>query len=136
MTTKFEPTDGWILHSIVVSRSLAELVAAADHLNCAIPSLEEINGALVRLEQAGLIHRSAGWIDVSDSVRQFFQSYAHEPARTVGERFDGFLASMDVSFEIGCEIRPFNAAELRAAYKKHSAIVTQAIRDAAKFQKG
>lgn len=52
--------------------TLDELYAAADHINCAIPTHEEIQGGINRLASAGLVRVEEGRFTLSDLGRQMF----------------------------------------------------------------
>jgi hypothetical protein len=62
---KHEWEDAWILLSVLYAgqhgsfSSLSQVIAAADFINHAIPTLGELDGALFRL-------RRAGWVEIQD----------------------------------------------------------------------
>lgn len=114
---RFGQSDGWILCSIVLSSSLTTLVGAADHLNAATPTLEEINGALTRLGRAGLVSWRGPTLEAANEVRAFHERIAHEPARVVCQKVIALLDSYRVDPKVPPreDIRLVTREELDAA---------------------
>jgi hypothetical protein len=62
MTDRFQSSDAWIFISLSPAETgttLDSLIATADWINHAIPTQDEIEGAVNRLAQAGLLHMEA-----------------------------------------------------------------------------
>lgn len=56
----FTWADAWILYAVIISRpgngaSLQSIISAADGINHAIPTYQELRGAMVRLQRVGCI---------------------------------------------------------------------------------
>ncbi|MEI9947746.1 MAG: hypothetical protein WDO74_01910 [Pseudomonadota bacterium] len=90
----------------------------ADHLNAALPTLSELNGAIARLGQCGLVIRTEDGLSVAESVREFHTRWMHEPARKLVSRFEEFLRRRCVEGEI--LVQAFTAAELASAQDQYS----------------
>ena len=65
-------SDAWVLWSIAAgsstSTSLRQLISAADYVNHAVPTYDEVAGALGRLLAAGCIERAGRGYRSSDSI--------------------------------------------------------------------
>lgn len=76
--SKFESSDAWMFLSVAYSAqngpsSLDALYGAADHINCAIPTREEIEGGINRLASVGLVRVEDGVFALTDTGRQLFE---------------------------------------------------------------
>ena len=84
MRHEFEPTDAWLLCAIAFGKgrpvTLREWIGAADHVNCTVPSLEELNGAILRLGRAGLVRRIGAAVAVTSAAQRFHAEHATKPA--------------------------------------------------------
>jgi hypothetical protein len=117
----FEDSDGWILCAITLAgqpASLTKVLWTADHLNAALPTLAELNGALDRLGKSGLVRRTNDMLSVANAISEFHARWMHEPARMLIPRFDDFLRSWQGGE--GSILQPFTAAELAAAQAQYS----------------
>jgi hypothetical protein len=79
MTPRFLSSDVWVLQAAAAAAreaapvTLAELIAAADMINHAIPTREELNGAIGRLGRAEyLTATAAGTVSLTPSGRALF----------------------------------------------------------------
>ena len=79
MAPRFLWSDVWVLQAVAAAAreatpvTLAELIAAADMINHAILTREELNGALGRLSCAGyVIATAAGTVSLTPSGRALF----------------------------------------------------------------
>src|SRR5690349_682583 len=77
---RFQHSDAWILTSMAFHQrragtSLRDLIATAEYINHAIPSEDEIEGAINRLASAGLVTVEEDYFYVTragrDALRQF-----------------------------------------------------------------
>ena len=78
----FLESDGWMFLAIARSdgAGLRAFVAAADHINCAIPLEEEIAGAVSRLRAAGLVSEKLGTFHLTPSGDAIFACAGGSPA--------------------------------------------------------
>jgi hypothetical protein len=70
MSSRFIASDAWIFISLNpggAATALDDLLATADWINHAIPSLAEIEGAVNRLAQAGLVRAEAEKLYLTES---------------------------------------------------------------------
>jgi len=77
--SKFEPSDAWMFLSVAYSAkdvlaTLDDFYAAADHINCAIPTNAEIEGGINRLATAGLVQVQDDHFILTDAGRKIFES--------------------------------------------------------------
>ena len=76
---RFQRTDAWIFLSINTTEdgtSLEDLIAKADYINHAIPSKDEIEGAVTRLSTAGLVRFENSKFILTDSGKEVYE-YIH-----------------------------------------------------------
>jgi hypothetical protein len=76
--SSFESSDAWMFLSVAYSAqnglgSLDAFYGAADHINCAIPTREEIEGGINRLASVGLVRVEDGAFALTDAGRQLFE---------------------------------------------------------------
>ena len=117
----FEDSDGWILCAITLAgqrASLTKVMWTADHLNVALPTLAELNGALDRLGRSGLVRRTGDLLSVAAAISEFHMQWMHEPARLLVPRFDDFLRSWQR--HDGSIVQPYTAAELARAQDEYT----------------
>ena len=81
--SKFESSDAWMFLSVAYSAqdgpgSLDAFYGAADHINCAIPTREEIEGGINRLASVGLVRVEDGAFALTDAGRQLFENVCHQ----------------------------------------------------------
>jgi hypothetical protein len=118
--------DAWILCAATGDRpaTLRELISAADYLNCAIPTLDELNGAMVRLTAAGLVEVSDRCVSPSTAVRALWAAHSTLPARRVPAKFAEFLRSWpSYSPTAPIEGAVFTAEDVKAAYESYRTAV-------------
>ena len=74
MTKKsFLWSDAWLFQAVTIASherpaSLTDIIAAADDVNHALPTDDELHGAFVRLTSAGLILEMSNGFQLSDAV--------------------------------------------------------------------
>ncbi len=78
--SRFQHSDAWIFISMAfyqgeASTSLRDLIATADYINHAIPTDEEIEGAINRLSSAGLVIVQEGHFHLSPAGRIILQEF-------------------------------------------------------------
>ncbi len=73
--SRFAWSDAWVLWSIATSAgpstTLRQLIAAADYINHAVPTYDELAGALRRLEASGCVERGGRGYRATPLVREF-----------------------------------------------------------------
>ncbi len=89
-------SDGWILLAVIYAgggeaASLEAVVAAADYINHAILTVEEMQGALARLTAKGYIIFAEEQISPSEQTMAYYRSIAG-PRRKVFDELDDILA--------------------------------------------
>lgn len=66
---EFQPEDHWILLALMFDEDppspLDRIIAVADYINHALPTIEELHGALNRLASAGLIRARSGSFELT-----------------------------------------------------------------------
>jgi hypothetical protein len=77
LAPELESTDAWILLALLynhgkIQNKLEDIIATADGINHAIPTHEEIHGALNRLDAARLIKLQRGAFIVTDAALNLF----------------------------------------------------------------
>ena len=77
MLSKLKWSDVWILQAIRISvkdekLDLAGLIAVADAINHAVPTSEEFNNAIYRLQQHGLVTTAANQISLTPKANELF----------------------------------------------------------------
>jgi hypothetical protein len=91
-------TDGWILCCIAMARAdgatLRGLIGTADHVGSAIPSLDEINRTVSRLEAAGLVHIRRGRLHAAAAPERLLQRHRKLGARIVCGHFVDFVPGL------------------------------------------
>ena len=94
--TEFLASDSWILLSIILisgnnGARLKDLIPAADGINHAIPTFEEIEGALARLTTEGFISQEGDAIFVTEKTKLAFDDRSRESIRTKWKKMDRVL---------------------------------------------
>jgi hypothetical protein len=95
-TITFQHSDAWILLSIFLDdrgSNLEELIAAADCINHAIPDHSEIEGAVNRALQAGIIELHEGRFRYTGACRGEFEILAKR-FRYVMDTWEAFEAHL------------------------------------------
>ncbi len=102
MKEDFVYSDAWILLAIIysgrrqgVSADRSTISQAADYINHAIPTRDEINGALTRLQRAGWVEEDNGNYRASASA---LEAYARTttPWRDVRKEFEDMRRLLNV----------------------------------------
>jgi hypothetical protein len=81
--SKFESSDAWMFLSVAYSAldgpaTLDDFYAAADHINCAIPNHDEIQGGINRLASAGLVNVQDDRFILTESGREIFERVSRQ----------------------------------------------------------
>ena len=92
LATDFVWSDTWVLLAIIYnqkrgSATLQDIIAAADGINHAIPTLEELESALNRLLAAGCITEQDGKYDVTEPVLMVYAKMT-KPRQSVPDELD------------------------------------------------
>jgi hypothetical protein len=93
LAAEWESADSWILLALLYSRGrdvirLEDIIGMADFIEHAIPTLEEMHGALNRLAAAGLI-RSRGGFTVTPKAAALFAKVQATCSNRVRNQYDG-----------------------------------------------
>ena len=92
---RFTPSDAWMFLALTLCRrhppTLREWIFAADYLNHAIPTADELDGALNRLLAAGLVEQRADGLLVPDAIADAFDAFRRRRKRSVFEAAEAFL---------------------------------------------
>ncbi len=94
----WERSDAWILLAVLMGTepcSLEQLIGAADYINHAIPTLEEIHGALNRGVAGKLVRVRRSEFEVTDAGRQLFAVVCESTRRAVGARRSGLARILE-----------------------------------------
>ena len=104
MKIDFQSSDHWIFLSIALQAkvdgaSLRDVIAAADYINHAIPTIEEIEGAVNRLTAARLIWIRNNRFGLTDSGKVLVRSVARRKRHILDQwkLVQQHLASSDLS---------------------------------------
>lgn len=93
--------DAWTLLALLYSSrekdlcKLEHIIAAADHINHAIPMLEELHGALNRLASGRLIRTRRGGFVVTERALELLSKVNASVRRRVLDQLDGLRRIMD-----------------------------------------
>jgi hypothetical protein len=74
--SRFKNADAWTflsLSNIETGTSLEDLIAKADWINHAIPTEEEVEGAITRLSKAGLVQFRSAKLFLTDSGKELYE---------------------------------------------------------------
>ena len=121
MQSTFTWADAWIFSALLVTRhpaGLADLVGAADGINHAIPTPEEINGALDRLHAAGLVSRSDEQLAPTPAASELFERISSGRRSLLGivDRIHQALVR-DFGMPAAPRVFSYSDADVRAAYE-------------------
>ena len=91
---EWEPSDALILLAILCLRNSAaselyEIIGVADYINHAIPTIEEMHGALNRLAAGGLIKSRKNGITATDKSVSLYEKVEATYKRYVLDQLDG-----------------------------------------------
>jgi len=100
LAPNWRPHDAWILLSILYCRSsetcrLEHLIASADFINHAIPTFDELYGALNRLKDAGLIRASKGEFAATEKALAIFARVEESRPKRVLAQLEGLRHLLD-----------------------------------------
>lgn len=100
---RFQHSDAWILTSMAfyqgrTGTSLRDLIATADYINHAIPSEDEIEGAINRLGTAGLVTVEDDYFYVTRAGREALRQFHRKGVRLlqVWELLENYLATAEL----------------------------------------
>ena len=121
MQSTFSWADAWIFAALSVTRhpaALADLIGAADGINHAIPTPDEINGALNRLHAAGLVSRSGEQLAPTQIASELFERI-NSGRRSLPGIVDRTHQALVRDFRLPAVPRAFaySDADVRAAYE-------------------
>lgn len=93
LSPRLKDEDAWILLSLLYSRAnepcrLEDIMATADSINHALPALEEIHGALNRLDAAGLIKKRGDTFIVAKKAVGLFDKVKANCKKNVLDQLD------------------------------------------------
>ncbi len=99
----FTNSDAWIMLALLFNQqpdgaSLRDLIAAADYINHAIVTYEELSGGLARLIRAGYVEKQAGHFRATATIRSFYAQTAR-PRRALNadwKAVEHFLQTTEV----------------------------------------
>ena len=100
LPAEWETADAWLFLAALYNRDspefeLPNIIAAADFINHAIPTLEEIHGAVNRLLAARLLKMKAGAFSITDKARALFARVEGSCKQAVLDQLDGLRRIMD-----------------------------------------
>lgn len=120
---RFKNADAWIflsLNKIEEGTSLEDLIAKADWINHAIPTEEEVEGAITRLSKAGLVHFRSAKFFLTDSGKELYEYiYGKRGSMlTLWGKLEKHLNKSDFPF-LNIEDFKLSAGELQITYEKY-----------------
>ncbi len=131
---RFVWSDAWILLALLYSggkegTDLRATIAAADFINHAIPTYDELNGALARLQAARYLERRGRTYRVTPRV---LSAYAEIGARRrlVQKELDDLQSFLGVEHSIDSPSSPPNEDQLRAFSRRAYERAVKAYRQA------
>lgn len=96
-------SDAWILLAIIYTGSQGcspdNLIKIADYINHAIPTEEELDGAIARLTRARMIRESKGKFKASVNVMKAY-SQTHTPRRTALKELEDVENFLGIKHEL------------------------------------
>ncbi|MCU0977908.1 MAG: hypothetical protein MUF25_01940 [Pirellulaceae bacterium] len=97
---EWQPEDPWILLAALYNRDedaipLRKIVAAADAINHAIPTLEETHGALNRLAAGRLLKAKRETFSVTPKAVELFEKVQSSCGRAMLDHLDGLRSILD-----------------------------------------
>ena len=100
LDAEWQSSDAWILLAALYNHDstefqLHQIVAAADFINHAIPTLEEMHGAINRLLAGHLIKTRRGLFSVTDRALTLFSKIETSCKNQVLDQLDGLRRIMD-----------------------------------------
>jgi hypothetical protein len=120
---RFQKTDAWIflsINNLEGGISLEDFVAKADWINHAIPSKEEIEGAINRLSGAGLVRFENRRFIFTDSGKELYERI-HSKRGSMLTLWDKLEKYLNKSTFPSLEVEEFHLdlGQLHVAYKTH-----------------
>ena len=120
---RFKRSDAWIflsINNIEGGTSLEDLIAKADWINHAIPSEEEVEGAVNRLSKAGLVRFQNAKFIFSDSGKELYE-YVYSKKGSMLTLWDKLEKLLNKSSFPTLEIEDFeiSTSELQRAYQTY-----------------
>lgn len=99
LEAEWEKSDAWILLAALCYRERAsvqlhEIIAAADFINHAIPTVEEIHGSLNRLNSGGLLKARMGGFSVTARSQVMYEAVQSSCKKAVLDQLDGLSRIM------------------------------------------
>ncbi|MCI0647281.1 MAG: hypothetical protein L0332_21745 [Chloroflexi bacterium] len=99
LAPEWKAEDAWMLLALLYNREnpsgrLENIIAMADFINHAIPTLEEMHGALNRLAAGGLITRRRDSFTVSEKAVELFSKVEATCKKRVLDQLDGLRRIM------------------------------------------
>jgi hypothetical protein len=96
----WRPHDAWILLAILYCRAsetcrLEHVIASADFINHAVPTFDELHGALNRLKDAGLIRASKGEFAATEKALAMFTRVEESRPKRVLAQLEGLRHLLD-----------------------------------------
>jgi hypothetical protein len=91
----WRPEDYWILMALLCCHrnqegvELHDIIAAADYIDHSIPSLEQMHGALNRLESGGLLRKRRGGFVITGKTKDLFAKVKASCRKAVRSRLQG-----------------------------------------------
>jgi len=100
LEARWRGEDAWILLALLYNREkagsqLADIIATADHVDHAIPSREEMHGALNRLLAGRLIELKRDRFTVTEKAVELFSKVEASGKKSVQDQLDGLARIMD-----------------------------------------
>jgi hypothetical protein len=86
----FQWSDAWLLHAVLLAAgerdaALDEVIGAADMLNKAMLTFDELDGGIARLEAAGFVSIVAGRFRLSETGRALYRQLSPGSGRRASE---------------------------------------------------
>ncbi len=105
----FTSTDAWIMLSLLLGPAekgltLRDLIAAADYVNHAVPTYDELSDALRHLRQAGYVIKQADHYCATLAIRSYYAQVTR-PRRAINQDWqdvEHFLQATTVTQSLAC----------------------------------
>ena len=122
-SNRFRHSDAWIflsLNNMEEGTSLEDLIAKADGINHAIPTENEVEGALNRLSKADLVHFINAKFFLTDSGKELYEYIYKQKGSllTLWEKLEKHLNKSNFPL-LTIEEFKLKPKELYKAYKKY-----------------
>ena len=123
---RFTPSDAWLFQALTLCRrhppTLLEWIFAADYLNHAIPTADELDGALNRLLAAGLVEQHADGLLVPDAIADAFDTFRRRRKRAIFEAAEAFLRQRTLPASVPRRVT-IAPEHVRAAYEEYLSLI-------------